>query len=92
MKLLIKQARVTDPSSPHNGKTLDLLIENGVITRISNSISENADHVIEKNGLHVSPGWADVFANFADPGYEYKETFDTGTQAAAAGGYTDVMV
>lgn len=92
MKLLIKQARVTDPSSPHNGKILDLLIENGKITRVSNTISEKADHVIEKKGMHVSPGWADVFANFADPGYEYKETFDTGTQAAAAGGYTDVMV
>ena len=43
-------------------------------------------------GLHVSPGWMDVFANFGDPGYEFKETLETGAAAAAAGGYTDVMV
>jgi dihydroorotase len=42
--------------------------------------------------LHLSPGWVDVFAHFADPGYEYKETLETGARAAAAGGYTDVFV
>jgi len=47
---------------------------------------------INIEGLHVSPGWMDVFSNFADPGYEFKETLETGAAAAAAGGYTDVMV
>ncbi|MET0394818.1 MAG: dihydroorotase, partial [Chitinophagaceae bacterium] len=47
---------------------------------------------IAAEGLHASPGWMDSFANFADPGYEFKETLETGAAAAAAGGYTDVMV
>jgi dihydroorotase len=92
MKLLIKQARVVDPSSPFNGQTADIFIENGIITKIGNSISAKADQEINIKGLHVSPGWVDVFANFADPGYEYKETLETGAAAAAAGGYTDVLL
>lgn len=92
MKILIKQATVVDPSSPFNGQITDLLIDQGVIKQIANGITEQADQVISGNGLHVSPGWVDLFANFADPGYEYKETLETGAAAAAAGGYTDVMV
>lgn len=92
MKLLIKQARVIDPSSPFNGKITDIFIENGIITQVGNKISAKADKEININGLHVSPGWVDVFANFADPGYEFKETLETGAAAAAAGGYTDVLI
>lgn len=92
MKILIKQATIVDPSSPFNGQSADIFIENGMIVKISNSISEKADKEISIPGLHVSPGWVDVFANFADPGYEFKETLETGAAAAAAGGYTDVML
>ena len=92
MKILIKQAKIVDPSSPFNGQIADIFIENGRITKISTSITEKADQEIAVPGLHVSPGWVDVFANFADPGYEFKETLETGAAAAAAGGYTDVMV
>lgn len=92
MKLLIKQARVIDPHSTFNGQLADIFIEDGIITQISKSISAKADKEINIKGLHVSPGWVDVFANFADPGYEFKETLETGAAAAAAGGYTDVMV
>ena len=56
------------------------------------NLAAKADKEININGLHVSPGWMDVFANFGDPGYEFKETLETGAAAAAAGGYTDVMV
>lgn len=92
MKLLIKQARVVDPSSPFNGKITDIFIENGIITKIGKTITAKADKEINIEGLHVSPGWVDVFANFADPGYEFKETLESGAAAAAAGGYTDVFV
>ena len=70
----------------------DIFIENGTISRIGNDISLEAEQVISLEGLCVSPGWVDVFANFADPGYEFKETLETGAAAAAAGGYTDVLV
>lgn len=92
MKILIKQARIIDPSSPHNGQTFDIFIENGTISQIDKKISTKADKEISVDGLHVSPGWMDTFANFADPGYEFKETLETGAAAAAAGGYTDVMI
>ncbi len=92
MKLLIKQARIVDPASPHHGQVADLLIENGILTTLSNKISVKADQEITIPGLHVSPGWVDCFAHFADPGYEQKETLETGAAAAAAGGFTDVMI
>src|SRR5258706_10664071 len=92
MTILIKQARVVDPSSPFNGQIIDIFIDNGIITQLNKKITFKADKEISINGLHASPGWMDVFANFADPGYEFKETLETGSAAAAAGGYTDVML
>ena len=92
MKLLIKQAQVIAPSSPLNGKKQDILIENGKITRIADSVTGQVDQVISEEGICVSPGWMDIFADFADPGQEYRETIETGAWAAAAGGFTDVML
>jgi dihydroorotase len=92
MKVLIKQATIVNPSSPFNGLTKDIYIIDGVISSISDSISEKADTTIEAKNLSVSIGWMDVFAHFCDPGYEHRETLETGAKAAAAGGFTDVMV
>jgi dihydroorotase len=92
MKVLIKQATIIAPSSPFNGHTKDILITDGIISEISNAINATGEQEIEQPGLCVSIGWMDVFANFADPGYEYKETLETGAKAAAAGGFTDIMV
>lgn len=92
MVLLIQQAYITDPSSPFHESRQDILIESGAIKDIQTHIDAKADRVIDGKGLHLSPGWVDVFAQFADPGYEYKETLETGAAAAAAGGYTDVLV
>ncbi len=92
MKVLIKQATIISSSSPFNGQTKDILITNGTITAIGDAISEKADQQIKQPGLCISIGWMDVFSNFADPGFEYKETLETGAKAAAAGGFTDVMV
>jgi dihydroorotase len=92
MNILVRQARIIDPSSPFHLQTTDLLIENGVITSIESSITGGADQIIDIPGLHVSPGWVDVFAHFCDPGFEFRETLESGAAAAAAGGFTDVMV
>lgn len=92
MNILIKQARVVDPQSPFNGQSADIFIENGTITRIGNQLPVSAEREIRGENLHISPGWVDLFANFADPGYEFKETLESGAAAAAAGGYTDVLV
>jgi dihydroorotase len=92
MTILIKQARIIDPNSPLNGQTVDLLIENGIISKSGKKPAVKPDQVIEQEGLCVSPGWVDVFADFADPGFEFKETLESGAAAAAAGGFTDVFV
>ncbi len=91
MQVLIKQATIVSSSSPLNGQTKDILVSNGIIAKIADNITDNADEVIAQAGLHVSIGWMDVFANFGDPGFEYKETIETGAAAAAAGGFTDVI-
>ena len=53
MSILIKSARIIDVKSDFNGKTLDILIEKGVITKISNSIKSNDAKIINLKNLHV---------------------------------------
>lgn len=91
MKVLIRQAKIIASGSTHNGQILDILISNGIITQVG-SITEAADMVVERPNLHVSLGWMDIFAHFNDPGYEQRETLESGAAAAAAGGFTDVMI
>jgi dihydroorotase len=92
MKILIKQATIISLSSPFNGQTKDILITDGIITTIGDAITEKADETIAHDGLCVSIGWMDMFADFADPGFEQKENIESGAKAAAAGGFTDVML
>lgn len=92
MKILVRQALIADPNSAFNGQITDILIDGEQISKIAAHITETADEVIEITGLTVSPGWVDPFSHFCDPGFEYKETLETGAAAAAAGGYTHVFV
>lgn len=91
MNILLKQVKITDKNSPFNGKIFDLLIENNIISKIGIDLSDKATIIIEGKDLCVSPGWVDIFAHFCDPGYEFKETIETGAAAAAAGGFTRVF-
>ena len=90
MKILIKQARILDNQSTFDGKQMDLLIENGIITAIEPTLSDDTAKVISGENLHVSQGWVDLKASFCDPGEEHKETIESGLQAAAAGGFAYV--
>jgi dihydroorotase len=92
MKVLIKQATISGSTSPLQAQVKDILIVDGIIHQIADQISEEADHVIEESNLYVSVGWVDIFANFGEPGFEHKETLETGAAAAAAGGFTDVLL
>ena len=92
MTILLKQVTIADPQSKHNGLTTDIFIENGVIVSIESNSSKKANQTIDCNGSFVSSGWVDVFSNFCDPGFEFKETLQSGIAAAAAGGYTRVLV
>ena len=92
MQVHIRKARVIDPQSAFHDKVVDLLIEDGIIKNIAASINSKAEKVIEAKGLCVSPGWVDVFADYREPGFEHKETIHSGLEAAAAGGFTDVLL
>lgn len=92
MNILIKAAKIVDPNSKHHLKTMDVLVENGLIKKIAKSLSEKADKVIEEKGLHISLGWIDLLANFQEPGYEQMEDFQSGIKAASAGGFTKVIL
>ncbi len=92
MKVLIKQARIISPSSPHHGKTMDILVNEGIILRIADKIEEATAQIVQHPQLHVSIGWVDLFAGFGDPGFEHRETIESGAAAAAAGGFTTVLI
>lgn len=92
MTVLIKQARILDPSSPYNQTIQDILVESGIIKNIGANLTADNAQVIAGRNLHVSAGWVDIFSNFCDPGYEFRETLESGSQAAAAGGFTDVFL
>lgn len=63
---------------------------NGIIEKIEDTISDATDEIIQGENLHVSTGWFDMTASFCDPGYEHKETIESGINAAMAGGFTGV--
>lgn len=68
----------------------DFLVENGVIVSIEDSIPFLADEVFDFNGKFVFPGFVDVHVHLREPGFIIKETIESGTMAAAKGGYTCV--
>ncbi|HDT11256.1 MAG TPA: dihydroorotase, partial [bacterium] len=89
MKLLIKNGTLINPSTGRKEKT-SILIENGKIKEISESIDDISGKIVDAQGMFVAPGFIDIHVHFRDPGYEYKEDIHSGLKAAAAGGYTSV--
>jgi dihydroorotase len=92
MNLLLRQVTVIDPFSPFHQQQTDIFIQDGIIHSIGLNLNVKPEKIIERKALYVSTGWLDVFAHFPDPGFEYKESLESGSRAAAAGGYADVML
>lgn len=92
MKILIKKAKIFDSSSTFFGQTLDVFINDGLISEVGKDLNQEADHVIEGNSVGISQGWVDLKAHFCDPGEEHKETIETGLDTAAFGGFNHVAV
>ncbi len=96
MTILIKNGRVIDPAN-HLDAPKDILIARGSIKAIEPpgkiSISEaDKASIIDAKGCVVCPGFIDMHVHFREPGFEYKETIESGCQSAAAGGFTSVAV
>ena len=92
MRVHIRKAKVVDPQSPHHNKVVDILVEDGIIRNVAATIKSDSEIVVDAKGLHVSAGWVDVFADYREPGFEHKETINSGLLAAASGGFTDVLL
>ena len=89
--ILLKKATIIDPNSPFNKQVKDILIENGMIVNVANNIkAASTALIIKEEGLHVCPGLFDLLVDFGEPGFEHKETLETGCNAAMHGGFTGV--
>ncbi len=89
-RLLIKNGRVIDPASRHDG-VADVWIEDGVIKGVGANLTAGAGaEVIDATGLIVAPGFIDMHVHLREPGFEHAETIESGSRAAAAGGFTSV--
>lgn len=87
--LLIKGGRIIDTANDFE-RVADLLIENGKITRIADIVRDKAVRTIDATGMIVCAGFIDLHTHLREPGREDKETIQTGTAAAAAGGFTSI--
>lgn len=91
MKYLIKNCKVIHRSSKFHGKKVDILIDKGIISEIGPKLSDPKAKIIKGKQLHASIGWMDIGTHLGEPGYEHRETFESLSQAAKAGGYTDLV-
>ncbi len=89
MKILIKNGRIINPANSMDMKS-DILIVDSKIEKIAPYIEEEADEIIEAYGCMVMPGFIDLHVHLREPGFEHKETIETGTKAAARGGFTTI--
>jgi dihydroorotase len=89
-RLLVRGGRVVDPSQGIDGRA-DLLIEDGKIVALADSIEADGVAVLEAAGKVVTPGLIDSRVQFGEPGYEPRESLRSGLRAAAAGGFTAVL-
>lgn len=91
-KILIKNGLIINPATKFE-KISDLLIEDGIVKEISTEISPcDQTQIIDAKGCVVSPGLIDIHVHFRDPGFTHKEDLFTGSMAAAAGGFTSVLL
>jgi dihydroorotase len=89
-RVLFRGVRLVDPAAGHDGVT-DVLIEDETISAVGkDAIAGSKVDVLDCDGLILAPGLVDLHAHLREPGFEHKETVETGTRAAAAGGYTAV--
>jgi dihydroorotase len=90
-EVLIKGGHVIDPATEFD-KRADILVKDGRIRQISSAIAATGNtKIIDATGKYVIPGLIDCHAHLREPGLEYKETLETGSRAAAMGGYTTLI-
>jgi len=91
LRIVIKGGNVADFKN-WDFKPKDILVSDGIITKIADNISDKADKIISAEGLYVLPGFIDMHAHFREPGREDEEDFYSGSLSAIKGGFTTVCV
>lgn len=87
--ILLQNVRLA--GKDHNSsEQVNILIENGIISKITSDNNLKANEIHDFNGAYVSAGWMDMHIHLREPGFEHKETIKTGCDAAAFGGFTAV--
>jgi dihydroorotase len=89
VKLIIRNGRVVDPLTGADG-TADVLVEDGRIVAVGPRLEAGEASAFDASGLVVAPGFIDLHVHLREPGQEHKETIESGTRAAARGGFTTV--
>jgi len=89
MQLIVRQGRVVDPTQKLN-KIVDIGIEDGRVAEVASRIRKRGRKEIDARGLVVCPGFIDMHVHLREPGREDSETIESGTSAAARGGFTGV--
>ena len=89
MKTLLKNGRLVDYKNKIDGM-YDVLIEGDKISKVEKDINENVDKLIDCTNLIIIPGMIDMHCHLREPGFEYKETIETGAKSAVAGGFTTI--
>lgn len=92
-QVILKQAKIIDPSSPYHNQVMDIKIENDTITQIEKEIAAPSGfEVVNTPNLHISKGWMDSSVSFGEPGYEERETIENGLKVAAKSGFTAIAL
>ena len=89
MKILLKNGLVADYKN-NVQENLDVLIEGKKIKKVAKDINEDADKIIDCTDLVILPGMIDMHCHLREPGFEHKETIETGSKSAVCGGYTTI--
>ncbi|PMD98425.1 dihydroorotase [Siphonobacter sp. BAB-5405] len=93
MNLLFRSVRIIDPHSAFHNQVVDVWIEDGIIRKMGENLAAiSSGQEIRQEGLCISPGWCDLRVHAKDPGYEAKEDLYSLKRAAAAGGFTEVVL
>jgi len=89
MPIVIKNGRVIDPAS-NTDRVADVLIVDGRIAGVAPNLSSPKAEVFDAGGMIVAPGFIDMHVHLREPGFEHAETIESGSRAAAAGGFTSI--
>lgn len=93
MNLIIRAAKVIDPESSFHDAVVDLQIENGIFTKIAQTLPNNSNFKeVRLDNLHISQGWFDSSVCLGEPGFEDRETISNGLEVAAKSGFTAVAM